>query len=248
MDEEGTSVIAADKTLYFNFQKPYTKSNDAHSYVKHYVRLIDFADPAKPARGEGINIPGDVIEADGTTLYTRDFVWNNNDRRTLVGRVILSGNTAHLQASKLFADRSVSAVQRDGAGHVLVSSDPLYDVGIAVATPAGPVGSAPSAKPLEQPKSKLSILDDQSLDTLGEADVDSWATFKSAKQGRALYQVSGGLLVFNVEDPKKPAAQAYFPTNGWPNDILFDGQSILFAAGPYGVYRFDAQVFNLLMK
>jgi hypothetical protein len=31
-------------------------------------------------------------------------------------------------------------------------------------------------------------------------------------------------------------------------DILFDGKEITFAAGPYGVYRFDADVFNLLSK
>ena len=241
-DEEGTSVIAADRTLYFNFGKPHTKKDDSKSYVKRYVRLIDFADPAKPSRGDGINVPGDVIEADGTTLYTRDFVWNNNNRRTLVGRVVLSGNTAHLQASKLFADRNVTAVQRDGVGHVLVSSDPIYDYAVPVAT------TATSSGVPEQPKSKLSLLDDQSLETVGEADVDSWATFKSAKQGRALYQVSGGLLVLNVEDAAHPKAQAYFPTMGWPSDILFDGQSILFAAGQYGVYRFDASVFNLLMK
>ena len=239
-DEEGTSVISADRTLYFNYQKPHTKKDDPRSYVKRYVRLIDFTDPGKPARGEGINVPGDVIEADGTTLYTRDFVWNNSDRRTLVSRVILSGNMAHLQASQLFPDRSVTAVKRDGVGHVLVSSDPINDFAVPVAS------SSPG--PVQQPKSKLSILDDQSLATLGEAEVDSWATFKSAKQGRALYQVSGGLLVINVEDPGKPKAQAYFPTQGWPSDILFDGQSILFAANQYGVYRFDASVFNLLMK
>lgn len=242
-DEEGSSVIAADRTLYFNYSKPFSKKDDAHSYVKRFVRLIDFADPGKPSVGDGINVPGDVIEADGTTLYTRDFVWNDNDRRTLVGRVVLSGNTAHLQASKLFADRSVTAVKRDGVGHVLVSSDPAYDYGGAVIAAPPSSGGAP-----EQPKSQLSLLDDQSLDTVGEADVDSWATFKDAKQGRALYQVGGGLLVFNVEDAAHPKAQAYFPTAGWPSDILFDGQSILFAAGQYGVYRFDASVFNLLMK
>jgi len=131
---------------------------------------------------------------------------------------------------------------------VLVSSDPIYDYAVPVATAAPSSGGSATTPAQPQPQSKLSILDDQSLDTVGEADVDSWATFKSATQGRALYQVSGGLLVFNVSDPTKPTAQAYFPTAGWPNDILFDGQSILFAAGQYGVYRFDASIFNLLMK
>jgi hypothetical protein len=46
----------------------------------------------------------------------------------------------------------------------------------------------------------------------------------------------------------KPKAQAYFATLGWPGEILFDGKDITFAAGPYGVYRCDASVFNLLTK
>ena len=45
-----------------------------------------------------------------------------------------------------------------------------------------------------------------------------------------------------------PTAQAYFPTVGWPQSMLFDGNEIVFAAGPYGVYRFDADVYNLLAK
>jgi hypothetical protein len=94
----------------------------------------------------------------------------------------------------------------------------------------------------------LSILDAQSLEVSGEAEVDQWATFTDAKAGRALFSVSGGLLVFNVEDASKPVAQAYFPTVTFPSDIYFDGQEALFAAGPYGIYRFDTEAFNLLTK
>jgi hypothetical protein len=108
---------------------------------------------------------------------------------------------------------------------------------------AQPVSSAGQQSPAQH---TLSILDAQSLDVSGEANVDAWATFKDAKQGRALFQVSGGLLVFDVSDASHPKAQAYFPTEGWPNEIYFDGTDILFAGGPYGVYRFDASVFNLL--
>jgi hypothetical protein len=86
--------------------------------------------------------------------------------------------------------------------------------------------------------------DASTLDTAGETNVDQWATFQDAVAGRALFQVSGGLLVFDVKD--NPAAQAYFPTIGWPSGIHFDGKEIPFAAGPYGVYRFDAGEFNLL--
>lgn len=77
-------------------------------------------------------------------------------------------------------------------------------------------------------------------------DVDEWATFTDAQAGRALFRVSGGIMLINVKVPSAPFAQAYFPTPGWPQDILFEGSDIIIAAGPYGIYRFDASVFNLL--
>jgi hypothetical protein len=255
-DEEGTSVIAANNTLYFNFQQPAQKPGDKRPYVKRFVRLLGFSNPAKPSVGEPVNIPGDVIAADGTTLYTRDFVWKDSDARTMVARLVVEDGKAHLQASEVFEDREVSAVKLDGAGHVLVSSDPVYNPGVSVPvsprptaaprTSAPRAASTPSAA-LEQPKSKLSILDDQDLSLVGEADVDSWARFQDAEGGLALYAVSGGLLVIDVRDAAKPKAQAYFAVNGWPNEFVFDGKSILFAANMYGIYRFDADVFNLLM-
>ncbi|MET0385041.1 MAG: beta-propeller domain-containing protein [Polyangiales bacterium] len=246
-NEEGTSVIAAGDTVYFNHQKPLKKDDDARRYVKRYVRLIGFADPAAPTLSDSINVPGDVIAAFDETLYTRDYIWKDDSARTRVARLRLEDNLAHLQADHVFEDQSVSAVKLDGAGHILVSSDPSFGGGGYPGYPAGrPVTVTPGAPGTETPPSKLSILDEISLETLGEADVDSWATFKDAQRGRALYQVSGGLLVFDVQDPAAPKAQAYFPTSGWPSEILFDGDSILFAAGSYGVYRFDASVFNLL--
>ncbi|HET8940180.1 MAG TPA: beta-propeller domain-containing protein [Polyangiales bacterium] len=254
-DEEGTSVFVAGDTLYFNFQKPYEKKDDDRAYVKRFVSMLGFGDPQKPSVGDAINIPGEVITADGTTLYTRDFVWENTDVRTMVARLTVDSGKAHLQASETFKDRQVNAVKLDGAGHVLVSSDPVYPSrGPGIIYPAMSAPGFPGAKiagpgsPADQPKNKLSILDDQELEVLGEADIDSWAEFRDAKHGRALYRVPGGLLVVDVADATKPKAQAYFPVAGWPNDIVFDGDSILFAAGMYGIYRLDAGVFNLLMQ
>ena len=60
------------------------------------------------------------------------------------------------------------------------------------------------------------------------------------------FQVPNGLLVMNIEDPKKPYPQAYFPTMGWPKEIRVDKPHILFASGRYGVYRFGLHESNLL--
>jgi hypothetical protein len=233
--EEGTSVVASGTTLFVNHRQPYAMKGAALNHVKHYARVIDFADPQRPTRGEPVNIPGDVIAVTGSTLYTRDMVWSDTQTRTLLARLTLSGNLAYLQASRLFTDRNVEAVRLDGSAHIFVSGSPIWN--------AVPCGTVVAPAPY-----KLSILDAQSLETSGEADVDQWATFTDVRQGRALFRVSGGLLVFDVQDVMHPKAQAYFPTLGWPNEILFDSQDIMFAAGPYGVYRFDASTFNLLSR
>jgi hypothetical protein len=237
-NDEGTSVYSDGKSLYFNFQRPLEKSNDPRAMVKRFFKQIAFDDPQHGSAGPAINIPGDVIAADGNTIYTRDWVWEDQNPRTLVARLTVDGGLAYLQSSRVFSQRSVSAVKLDGAGHMLVSSDPAYSYAVPVRTPADPA---------EQPKHKLSILDAQSLEISGETDVDTWATFQDATNGRALFSVSGGLLVVNVSDPAKPAAQAYFPALGWPNEIYFDGHEAMFAGGPYGIYRFNTDVFNLLM-
>jgi hypothetical protein len=233
--EEGTSVLASGTTLFVNYRQPFAMKDTTLNHVKHYARVIDFSDPQRPTRGEPVNVPGDVIAVAGSTLYTRDMVWTDTQTRTLLARLTLSGNLAYLQASRLFTDRNVETVRLDGSAHIFVSGSPIWNW--------GPCGMAAATHPY-----KLSILDAQTLETSGEADVDQWATFTDARQGRALFRVSGGLLVFDVQDVMHPKAQAYFPTLGWPNEILFDGKDIMFAAGPYGVYRFDASVFNLLTK
>jgi hypothetical protein len=54
--------------------------------------------------------------------------------------------------------------------------------------------------------------------------------------------------VINVEQPAQPFAQAFFHTNGWPEQILFEAGEITIAASRYGIHRFDAEAFNLLSE
>jgi hypothetical protein len=61
-----------------------------------------------------------------------------------------------------------------------------------------------------------------------------------------LYSVPGGFLVVNLADPEKPRAQAYFPHQGYMQNVTFDGQNIMVASGRYGVHVFDATTENLL--
>jgi hypothetical protein len=54
------------------------------------------------------------------------------------------------------------------------------------------------------------------------------------------------MLVMNLSNPALPFAQAWFPTRGWSRTFTVRDNRLVFAAGPFGIYEFDLDVFNLL--
>lgn len=229
-DEEAQAVLAHGSDVYLSYQKPISVARDPRPFVRRYFRKLDVSRPSAPALGQGINVPGEVIAVDGDHVFTRDVVWDDLDSETLVARLRIDGNVARLEAQRLFDGRQVSAVEPDGGAHVLVSHGPSWSY----------------LRGYDDEPYTLSILASDDLGVQGTASVDRWASFIDAQDGKAIFSVSGGLLVFDVQNPKKPVAQAYFPTDSWytPDLLLKDGE-ILFAAGPYGIYRFDANAYNL---
>jgi hypothetical protein len=233
-EEEAVSVIASGSAVYFSYQKPADLPGDPRPYVRRYFRKLDVSNPSAPTLGASINVPGEVIAVDGTSIFTRDVVWDELEAETMVARLVVDGGLAHLQAQRLFDDRQVSAVHPDGAGHVLVSHGPAWNY-------SGYYGSSREEMPYT-----LSILGSASLNVQGTADVDAWASFVDAVEGKAIFSVSGGLLLFDVSDASEPIAQAYYATDSWYTPELVTGSGeIIMAAGPYGIYRFDADAYNL---
>lgn len=229
-DEEGSSLLASGTDIYVNYQKPATVNDDPRPYVRRYFRKLDVSNPASAELGAAINIPGEVIAVDDGSIFTRDVIWDSFESETLVARLEVDGSVARLRAQRLFDDRYVAAVTPDEAGHVLVSHDPAWSYGSS----NNMVGHT------------LSILDNDDLGVAGSLEVDAWASFNAAKAGKAVFSVSGGLLVINVENAAQPAAQAYFATEGyWMPELLLDGGEILLASGPYGIHRFDSDTYNL---
>ena len=53
--------------------------------------------------------------------------------------------------------------------------------------------------------------------------------------------------ILRSADPAEPFAQAYFPVRGWPSRLVPHDTVIDFAAGRYGMYRFDINENNLLV-
>ena len=234
--DEAVSVLVDGTDLWLSYQQPYAIAGDPRPYVRHFSRRLDLSNPSQPALGSGINLPGQLLAIEGDLLFTRDQVWGAAQIEAAVARLRLAGGAAVLEAHRRFADQYVEAIALDGAGHVLVSHRAFSTwYGYRWADGATDAGQ------------KLTILDAAAaqLDPLATVAVDGWATLKDARAGRALFQVPGGLLVFNLETPTAPWPQAFFATKGWPSEIVVDGRKILFAAGRYGIYEFDLDRSNL---
>jgi hypothetical protein len=244
--DEATGLVAGDGRLFYTYRRPVDVDGDARPHVAWYFRAIELEVPGSPELGEEVNVPGQLVTVTGETLLTQDLVWGEQVAETVVRALRWSSpDRAELLASHAIADRSVDRLVLDARGHVLLTHRaPWHAVGYGV---VGGVGVDVAFAPwgVEEP-TRLRVLDQTSLTQLADVEVDSWATLEEADAGRALFQVPGGLLLVDVTTPTAPAAQAYFPTLGWPSEILFEADEILFAAGPYGVVRFDATASNLL--
>ena len=53
------------------------------------------------------------------------------------------------------------------------------------------------------------------------------------------------MLVVNIADATQPHAQAYFALRGWPRELVSNGDNVYFPAGPFGLYTFDTNEYNL---
>ena len=244
--EHDVTYLVDGSTFYLTHRKPYNLPNDTRAYYRYFFRTVDFSKPAKPKAGKSINIPGRLIEVDGDTIITRDYLWGRHIVENSLNKLKVKNGKAYLKASHRLKDRQVQNIVLDGGGHVLVSHrlawrvdqpHPVYHRAEA--------GSGSKSEP--DHGTYMSVLDlGKGLKELSYARVDDWATLRTARKQRALFSVPGGLLVVNLQKPTSPVAQSYFPIQGWPRDLKVDGKDITMAAGRYGIYEFSLDTSNLL--
>ncbi len=238
--EEFAGIATSDTALHVSVKVPYKIEGDSRPYVKYYDRKVDLSTPSSPAVHVPINIPGSILEVDGETLITQDLLWGEKIIEASINKLTVQDGLAYLQGTTRFEDQQVNQVMLDRAGHVLVDhkkawlanyEDNYYDW-----------------DEYDQ-LNKLTLIDLEGEDftALAEVEIDNWAQLKDARAGRALYQVPGGLLVINLDNEVQPYAQAYFPIQGWPQDVRINDDTIYFSAGRYGLYHFDVNASNLLI-
>ena len=230
--EQGVATVAEGDTLYYSYKVPYDVEGDPRPYARYFFRTLDLSQPSAPILSAGVNVPGQVLDVSGDYLFTQDTVYGDAIIETSLARVRMFEGSAYLMNRLRLPDQQVEAVQLDGRGNLLVSHRDSWWSTVT----AGGTGSD---------MQKLSIFD-VSLHELASVNVDAWATLSGAQDGRALFQVPGGLMVVNLDAPANPFPQAYFPTAGWPQKIDIAGDRAYFAAGRYGIYDFDLNTYNLL--
>jgi hypothetical protein len=228
-------MLADGDDVWLSYKRPVQVAGDPRPYVAYYIRRFGLAQPSQPSLGPAINVPGELLEIENASPYgvisTRDLVWGPATVDTALARLRLYPGVAMLESHRSFPDQLVEAIRLDGTGHVLVSHRTAWSVAVQGDT-----------------DQKLTVLDANAVagTALAEVPIDTWATLQGAQAGRGLFQVPGGLLVLNLDDPHAPYPQAFFPTRGWPRRITLDGRTIVAPAGRYGIYAFDLDAFNLL--
>ena len=234
-NQEAVSVRHFDGTdLYVNYRIPVQVEDDSRPFVRNYTKRVDLSDPSRPRVQMPINVPGEVIATanGGSLLFTQDTVWGDNIIETAINKLAVEDGRARLIARQRFADQQVYAIDLDNRGNLLVSHRLAWRL--------------VDRNNYDQVTSDLTIFDaSRNLRRVSTVEVDTWAALQEVKDGRALFSVPGGLLVMNLDDPRQPYAQGYFPTNGWPRGITVEGDDIFFAAGRYGIQRFGLDEFNL---
>ena len=260
-DEEAAGVLARGCAIYINYKIPYEVPGDSKQYVRYYFKTMDLADPSAPFISDGINVPGVVREVSGDVIYTQDAVYREENVVSAINRLTLKDGRAVLDARRRFDDREVTAFVTDKEGHAFVVHGPTYyygywgvDVAVSVDSSAGADGASTvtttSSDESTEPDPNmnlLTILDmDDDMSVLSETEIDTWASLHMVKEDKALFSVPGGILLINLDDLKAPFAQAYFSIIGWPFSVFMSGDTVYMPSGPYGIYTFDTDTYNLM--
>ena len=154
--EHASTAFTDGSTVYYNFSEPFTVQGDSTAFIKKYVRELDLTNPAAPALGAPLNVPGEVFAVSGGQLYALSQDATGSQTRSYLDRLTRSEHVARLEASRTFSEQQPSEL-RLVEGRLFAT---LYVVDGAVLPQAEPVVT-------------LGELDATNLSTLGEAVVDA---------------------------------------------------------------------------
>ena len=235
---EGAARLTAEgDQVFYSYALPVSLPGDSRAYLAYFANQVDLEDPSSPSVGDPVNIPGVVIAAQGSRLFTHDLVYAADDATaTEVTQVTLRDGRAVLDARRRLSARQVNAALLDGRGHLLVSHLPEW------------TSCEYDADWESCYFERLTILDAETGDlaTVGELSIDNNARFLGLRDSVALYGIAGGALVVDLTSPAAAYPSAYhrIPAPYWDSYATTD-DTLMVAAGSYGIFSFALDDHNL---
>jgi hypothetical protein len=222
-DEDAVTLVQDGSTLWINYKKSQAATTNGQAQAKYFAKSLNLAVASAPVLGSEINIPGQLVKAAGDTFYTYDYTWNGSNIDTTLAVVIVDKGLAYLQGSLLLTGQYPGSLVADGSNIWLSSYD-----------------SRSSSN-----KITLYVLASQKLTATATIELAYSPTLRSLASGKLLVQAYDGYLLYDVRQPAAIVAQSYFPSNGWSNNLLIQGNQAYLASGPYGMFQFNLESINL---
>ena len=156
---------------------------------------IDFSDPAAPQLTPRQSVLGRIAAAVGDDMYIGPAEYNHSE--LTLTRLRCCGG-AQPSATRSWTARSLVSLQPDAAGHLLLMH-----------------AQAESSEPAPDPQAswtRLEILDQATLATIGSLDIDKYASaLLDPRDGRLVVDGSGVLYIVDVRNAQLPRVQAAVP-------------------------------------
>ncbi|HTU61342.1 MAG TPA: hypothetical protein VMF89_22965, partial [Polyangiales bacterium] len=149
---------------------------------------IDFSDPAAPQLTPRQRVEGRVVAAAGQDMYVGPSDYTHTE--FTLTRVRCCGD-AQPSATRTWTARSFGSLQPDAAGHLLLMHSQT--------------DSSPASW------TRLEILDQQTLATVGSVDIDQYASALLTAADRLFVDGSGVLYIVDIRNAQLPRVQAAVP-------------------------------------
>jgi hypothetical protein len=228
LEDDAVRALASGGDLYVTVKRKVASQAAPSPDASYFLRRVDLSDPSHPALGPAISVPGEVVAVNGTEIFTHDKVWGDQLIESAVARLELHDGLAYLQSYQRFPERRLHGIVVGDRGLPLLTSSSVWlpytsRQKLTVLAPAGGGG----------------------FDVRSDAPIQWQGTPYATAANRAFFQVAGGVLMLDVENPGQPLGQAYFQTLYQRSEVVIGDNDVLLAAGRYGIHQLDLCTSNL---
>ncbi|MAD60440.1 MAG: hypothetical protein CMH49_02855 [Myxococcales bacterium] len=247
--EHFEGLIAQENQLFYSYSVPVEVEGDRISYVRHFTRSLHDQDLDQVRFNSAVNLPGKLLLKRESLLISKDLIWgaegavnainltrlnDEGTRAQFISRHLFEGR----QLEKLVLNHSGSGEERLVIAHGIDHRQFGYDFDFGVDE-----NTAPDDNPYLD---RISIFRLNDLEELGSSVSDGWSQLLEVQADKAVFRISGGILLLDISEPTAIESQAYLPMRSWSPKLTVEGNQIYIAAGRYGVFNLELDQSNLL--